>query len=259
MKMRMLMFVLALCLSSTTVFGADEWGDLTMTFKLDGPIPTPKPITVTQDLPFCGKFKLLDETLVVNSANSGIANIFVWLFLEKGVTTKVHDDYKATEKSEVTLDNTGCRFEPRAMILRTTQTLLVGNKDMVGHNTNIQTSVNPGQNNLIPGGGVMKQKFPKEERLGAPVSCNIHPWMKSHLLVKETPYMAVSDENGKVEIKNLPVGKWTFQVWHEKGYVKDIKLNEKLATWPKGKLENQVIKSGKNDLGEIKVPLKLFQ
>lgn len=37
--------------------------------------------------------------------------------------------------------------------------------------------------------------------------------------------MAKSDVNGRVEIKNLPIGRHRFRLWHEQvGYVKNIRI-----------------------------------
>ena len=59
------------------------------------------------------------------------------------------------------------------------------------------------------------------------VACNIHPWMNAWLVVKDHPYMAVSDDNGKLEIKNLPAGEWSFQIWQEKaGYLREVAFRE---------------------------------
>ena len=122
-------------------------------------------------------------------------------------------------------DNHQCRFEPHVTMLRTTQTLVAGNKDPVGHNTNLSTLKNPPQNILIPAMGEQKLNFPMDESLPTTVNCNIHPWMKSFVVIKDHPYMGVSDKDGKVTIKNVPAGKWTFQFWQEAaGYVSEVEL-----------------------------------
>ena len=151
------------------------------------------------------------------------------------------------------MDNEHCRFAPHVVLLRTTQTLVVGNTDQVGHNTKVDTVANVPINPIIPAGGELKQQFPKEERLPALVSCSIHPWMSARLVVKESPYMAVSDEDGKFTIENLPVGEWTFQVWHETcGNVQQVTIGGKATKWSRGRVEFEV-EEGENDLGEIKI------
>lgn len=48
------------------------------------------------------------------------------------------------------------------------------------------------------------------------VLCNVHPEMSAYVLVTDTPYFAVSDKDGNYEIKNIPAGKYTLKIWHEK-------------------------------------------
>lgn len=237
-----------------------EWGTLTGQFVLDGAAPSPSPVVVTKDQEVCGKHDLVDESLVVNSENKGIANVVVYLYLARGKKEpKAHPDYAKTADAQVRMDNKNCRYEPHVQLLRTTQTLVVGNLDPVGHNTKVDTVKNVPINPIIPANGEITQKFPEEERLPSKVSCSIHPWMNAILVIKDTPYMAVTDENGKFTIENLPEGEWEFQVWHEKsGYLDSVSLNGKKTKWSKGRFD-QKITSGENDLGEIKVPMSAFK
>lgn len=250
----------ALVLAVSGSVSAADWGDLTAKFILDGPAPAPKPLTITKEPEICGKFGLTSEKLIVNSANNGIANVIVFPYVPRGAKPPaIHDSYKETEKEAIRLDNEKCRFAPHVVALRTTQTLIVGNKDPTGHNTNIATLTNPGQNILIPANGNLKLSFPAAESLPSTVSCNIHPWMQGFVVVKDHPYIGISDADGKMTIKNLPVGKMTLQVWQEAaGYVARGKQNGKPFTWMRGRVE-VTIKAGPNDLGEIKLDPAIFK
>jgi plastocyanin len=46
--------------------------------------------------------------------------------------------------------------------------------------------------------------------------CNVHPEMEAYIMTVETPYYAVSAADGSYEIKNVPAGKYTLKIWHEK-------------------------------------------
>ncbi|MGB2867870.1 MAG: carboxypeptidase regulatory-like domain-containing protein [Bacteroidota bacterium] len=51
----------------------------------------------------------------------------------------------------------------------------------------------------------------------APVMlCNVHPEMEAYVIVLETPYYAVSEKDGSYRIKDIPAGKYTLKIWHEK-------------------------------------------
>ena len=46
--------------------------------------------------------------------------------------------------------------------------------------------------------------------------CNVHPEMEAYIVVFENPYYAVSAKDGSYTIKNVPAGKYTLNIWHEK-------------------------------------------
>jgi len=121
----------------------------------------------------------------------------------------------------------------------------------VGHNSNLQPLGDQAVNPLIPANGKIDYKFNRAQTIPVPITCNIHPWMKGYILPRDNPYTAISAEDGTFTLKNLPVGKLEFQVWHEKsGYVDT-------PQWKKGKFEME-IKPGANTLGDVKLPAKLF-
>ena len=48
------------------------------------------------------------------------------------------------------------------------------------------------------------------------IKCDVHPWMGARIGVVDHPFYAVTAEDGSYEIKGLPVGTYTIEVWHEK-------------------------------------------
>lgn len=233
---------------------AADWGDLTLQFVVDGKTPAPKSITANKDPEVCGKHKLVEETLTVGP-NGGIGGVFV--YLRSTGKVPVHPDYEKTAKADIEIDNKGCRFEPHTVVLRVGQSLLIKNSDPIGHNTKIDFLSNPPINPIIPAGGMLKQSFKAEERLPASVSCSIHPWMTARLLVRDNPYAGSTDAEGKLTIKNVPAGKWEFQIWHEgAGFITEAKDSAgKSVKWSKGRVD-WTVKAGKNDLGTFKVDAK---
>jgi hypothetical protein len=254
-KVTFLFAVLSVLVAAGTS-SAQTWGDLSLKFVLDGAAPAAKPLTVNKDQQVCGKEKLVDETLVFGPGG-GIGNIFVYLRPAAGKKVAIHPDLEKMKGTDVVLDNKGCRFEPHAAVLWTAQTLVLKNTDPIGHNTKIDVLDNPPVNPIIPAGGTLKQSFKKEERLPASVSCSIHPWMQSKLLVRDNPYAAVSDASGSVTIPKLPSGEWQFQIWHEgAGFIQEVKDGAgKTVKWSKGRADF-TIKAGANNLGTFKVALK---
>lgn len=173
--------------------------------------------------------------------------------------TEIHDSYQATEKGDVLLDCVHCRFEPHVVVLRTSQTLKVRNSDPKGDNIKIDVIKNLPINVTLPIGHTHEQQFPKAESLPARVSCSIHTWELGWLVVKDHPYMAATDDDGKFEIKNVPAGKRKFMFWQEEaGYLRDVTFQGKAQQWQKGTPELD-LQPGDNDLGEIIVQPSLFR
>ncbi|MBI3863453.1 MAG: hypothetical protein HY290_16300 [Planctomycetia bacterium] len=178
-----------------------------------------------KDPAVCAAEDMLDDDFLVNEkADNGVANVVIYL-------KKAPEGYKAPPPPEVpaVFDQKGCRFVPHVLALRVNQPLLLKSNDPAPHNTNIKPVRNTGFNQVIAPNNRTGEKFKytKPETLPIPVSCDFHRWMKAHHLPLEHPFFAVTDENGKFEIKGLPPGKHMFTVWQEVGgYVKG--LNNKL-------------------------------
>lgn len=232
-----------------------EWGTLKGRFVFDGAPPVPKKLDVSKEA-FCTKCDVVGEELVVDPSNKGVANVVVFLKTKKGEKIKIHPDFEKPEvkNAELLIDNKGCRFEPHVAIARVGQPVVVKNSDPVSHNSNIAsvTRQNPAFNQIIPAEGTAKYTFKAAENFPVTVSCNIHPWMKSYVIVRDDPYAAASATDGSFEIKNLPVGDYVFQVRHDSGYVTKATVGGKAVEWKKGEAKFSV-KPGDNDLGEIKV------
>lgn len=224
-----------------TTAASAQWGNLTIKFTFDGTAPAPTPLAVNKDLEVCGKHPLFDESLVVSPAG-GLANVVVYC-RTKGV--QVHPDVAAALATKPVLDNKDCRFEPHIVCLDVSQTIVLKNSDPVGHNTNIAPLGDLAINPLLAGGGSLEHKFNRSQTVPQPVSCNIHPWMRAYVLPRENPYFGVSNADGEVVIKNLPVGSLEFVAWHGKsGYVE--------AAGEKGRFTVDITAEGKTL--EFKVP-----
>lgn len=234
---------------------AEEWGTLKGRFKFGGSAPAQSELKADKDVEVCGKHKLLAEELVVG-ADGGVANVVVFV---RDKSVKVHPDLAASKGDKAVLDNKDCRFEPHVIFVQAGQPFVIKNSDTVGHNSNVQTIKNAASNNLIPAGGEASITFKTDEAIPAGVTCNIHPWMKAWVVVRDNPYAAVSKADGSFEIKNLPAGELEFQFWHEKaGYLGEATVGGKAEKMAKGRKKLKVA-AGDNDLGDIVLDAKLFQ
>jgi hypothetical protein len=170
-----------------------------------------KPYAVNKDTATCkpGGNAPLQETLLVDDSNRGIANVAI--FLRKA--TRVHESAKPTDES-VLFDQKICTFLTHVLPIGVGQTMEIKNSDDVGHNTNIEGKNS--FNQTIPAGQVLGFIPQKEEAVPQAVRCSIHPWMLAYYLPRKNGYVAITAKDGTFEISNLPAGEeLEFQVWHE--------------------------------------------
>lgn len=62
------------------------------------------------------------------------------------------------------------------------------------------------------------------------LGCNIHDWMSAYVFILETPFYAVTGEDGKARIDNLPSGEYDVQVWHPGMKTKPQSIRRRIAT-----------------------------
>ena len=252
--------VLALAFTSAFVFestelSAQETGDLKIQFKYGGDAPDAKDITPTADGAYCGKHPIVDERLLVNGENKGIKNVLVYVYTGRGGSDL---DYKGGEAETKELANKGCQFEPHIVIAKAGDTLKVTNPDEIGHNANIQFFKNDSVNPMIPAGQEVAIDLEDPEPAPISVSCNIHPWMTAKLVVLDHPYAAVSDADGNLVIKGLPVGEeLVFRAFHESASVKEVEIDGKEVSWKKSRFEVE-IEPGVNDMGTVVIGADQF-
>ena len=239
---------------TSAVTCAADWGSLKGRFVLDGPLPEQPKLQINKDVEFCGKHEPRSEKLVVHRENRGIANVVIWLDIKPGEKVAIHPSYDEAATAQIKLANKGCRFDPHICVLRTGQTLLIENPDQVDHNTAAGLDKNDPFNALTPAGKSSERpRFKQAERLPAQVQCAIHPWMTGWLVVKDHPYVAVTDEHGRFELKNLPAGEHTFVVWHElPGYVQEANRGGQAEEWKRGKVTVRVA-VGETNFGDVRL------
>ena len=197
--------------SGVAVASGTGWATLKGRFVFDGTPPTMQPYNANKDQATCtvGGKAPLQETLLVDSANKGIANVAIYI----RKASRVHEAAQTTEET-ITFDQKQCVFLTHVFPMTLGQTIAIKNSDNVGHNTNIEGK--NGFNQTIPSGEVIDFKPQKEEAVPVSVRCSIHPWMLAYFLPRSNGYFAITAPDGSFEIPNLPAGEdLEFQVWHE--------------------------------------------
>ncbi len=225
-RIRTLAVVAAMAIGATAQ--AQEWSTIKGQIILNN-APQPMVIAVNNDKAHClAKGPLLSESLVVNPKGNGVKYVIVWL---RPDTENRKDPFpankinpalaKAAPVSRV-IDQPCCQFEPRVFAARTGDKLVIKNSAPVGHNIKVSADDEAFtfNVNLPPGGKHEPAAGLTAQSSAIPFECNVHTWMKGFLRVFDHPYFAVTDAEGKYEIKDAPVGKWRLVIWQEGGFHK---------------------------------------
>jgi hypothetical protein len=243
------------------------WATLKGHFRIEGEPPPRRPLTVDKDVEVCapGGRQVLSERLVVDSASGGIKDVVVYLTgparFPVGDPKWEHPDYAATREATLEFDQKNCIFLTHVLAMRSQQKLKILNSDPVGHNTNIKgiggaASINA----TIPVNAYAMYSPGGESSEPFDVSCSIHPWMSAWMIVRHSPYFAVSRPDGSFEIANLPAGvELEFRVWQEASkFLQDVKVNAQPAKWNKGRFKLTLQPDETREL-EVVVPASAFQ
>lgn len=238
------------------------FGHLRGRFVYDGEPPPAKPIPILKDRDALGAPDLKDESLLIEPKDKGLANVLIALERPTGDDAprlKIHESYAKTADAKVVLAYRGGRLTRRLLAMRTTQPLTVVNKDAVAHSFHAHCAVNPRFHQILTRGHSMEAALTKAEPAPLQVTCAIHPWIKAYIAVHDHPYFAVTAADGSFEIRNIPMGEWTFRFWHEKvGFLPGGNIEGKQFDWPRGRYAID-IRSATTDLGEIKLSPELFE
>ena len=178
--------------------------------KLDGRAPKGTPINMAAD-PSCAKQHLTPvlNQEVVTDAKGGLQNVIV--FIADGLGEQTFEP----PNQPVVLDQKGCLYQPHVLALQTNQQIEVVNDDPTSHNIHPVPANNREWNKSEPPGSKAEETFPREE-IAIPVKCNIHPWMRGYVAVLKHPYFAMTGNDGRFDLENIPPGTYTIKAWHEK-------------------------------------------
>ena len=200
-------------------------GDIKGMVTLDGSAPKNDVIKMNAD-PVClkqTKGEQTQETYMVGSDGKSLADVFV--YIKDGLGNYLYDP----PTGPATIDQQGCRYHPHVFGMRVGQVLEIVNSDPTLHNIHALPKTNTEFNTGQPIQGMKTEhKFTAKEVM-VPFKCDVHGWMNAYVGVLDHPYFAVSDADGKFDLKGVPPGTYTIEAWHEKlgTTTKSVTLAEK--------------------------------
>ena len=196
--------------ASYKVGSVSNGGTIAGTVKFEGTAPAMKKLEITKNPEVCGLTDNFDESVVVGEG-SALKNTIIYLMdISSGA------GFSKDAKVKYELDQKGCHFNPHVRLLPVGQRLTMLNPDKIMHNVHIFSRENPAFNRSQPGSRrKMPVKAVKKAEGPVAVKCDVHGWMKAWIAYIPHPYFALSDENGKYTLENVPPGTYKLGYWHE--------------------------------------------
>ena len=204
---RLLVLATAILAGGALEARAQATGKVTGKISFKGVAPEPIKIRMSAD-PRCLQASPNGaERKQIDGKDGGLANVIV------SIKTKVPGTF-APNTTPVLLDQSGCMYTPTVIALQVNQPLKMRNSDETLHNIHPRPVVNTGFNVGQPRKGMeTEKKFDKAETF-FPVSCDVHPWMRSYIAVFDHPFFTVTKDDGTFEIPNLPPGEYEVEAQH---------------------------------------------
>lgn len=119
----------------------------------------------------------------------------------------------AMAPTTITVTQEALAFKPYVTAIRSGSSVVFANRDQVEHHIKSFSSSKPFEIAVHkPGDTPAPIRFDKE---GAVVAyCILHDWMRAYVYVADTPWFAVSGDNGLARIENIPAGDYEVSAWH---------------------------------------------
>jgi hypothetical protein len=184
---------------------AQSMAKLTGRVTVAGGYVPPKPLPVFKNRDFCGP-RVANETVLIGR-DGGLRNAVVIL--------RPFGRPMASRPQQIVLDNQHCAFVPHVQVTPVGSELLLKNSDPILHTVHARLGRETLFNVGLP---KWRQVTKRLDRSGVVrIDCDVlHTWMSAAIVVSDSPYYGVSDEQGKFAIEVLSAGDYEAEVWHER-------------------------------------------
>ncbi len=210
MKARRLVLGASWLLLGLGAANASAAGAIKGTVVVTGPVPVQKKVDVTIDQYVCGAEKDAGDLLV--SPRKELRNAVVWL--ENPPPDAAAPVPAPAPAPKVEMDQNGCVFVPRVVIVPAGGTVDFLNSDRLLHNIHATPKLNVSFNRTQPKDRTIPVTFAKPEIVR--INCDLHSWMIGWVVVAAHPYYAMTGADGQFSFDNLPPGSYKLHIWHER-------------------------------------------
>jgi hypothetical protein len=229
-----LLMLAAIVALSATVAGAENGsGTISGTVRLIGSPPSIPTVPPQMDFDMCGSVARPTQSLLLGP-NQTVRNVIVYL------AGYAQNSASNGTNNAIIIDQRDCEFVPRIQIARSGVPLILRNSDPILHVVRIDLMSNTnGPRTLLkvatPYAGYEKlYQFAnfREPTLLQVTSGNGHEWMAAYIAVLPHPWAALTDENGRFTLHNVPAGTHRIYAWHEAlgTLVHDVHVNGEGST-----------------------------
>src|SRR5437870_12559870 len=189
------------------VSAVTDGGSVGGTITLSGAIPKLPARKIGKDPQVCGTADRESQKLIVNKTG-GLRNAVVIVEgVKRGKAMPA-----AAQSAEI--DQNKCEYAPHVQVMALNTEISLRNSDPILHNIQFFEGDNSLFNIAQPVQGQEKKK--KIEKAGTIYGERAdHGWKQGNVRGRDNPYYAVTDENGKFSIADLPPGKYPVKIWHE--------------------------------------------
>jgi len=175
--------------------------------RYGGKAPRPKKVKFSGDCAYCRRFDLREEGLLTG-AGGALRNVVVML-------EKVRRGKPVVESP--TLAELRCTFVPHVLSMTAGGKVRLLNQDPV-LNT-FHAIAFPSKRTLFNVGLPNKDQH-VDRRIADPgvvqMRCDVHPWEEAYVVAVGHPYHCVTDARGAFALDQVPPGRYTLLLWHEK-------------------------------------------
>jgi plastocyanin len=185
-------------------------GTIRGVIKLDGTPPERKEMAIGNTAG-CEHHPVPPLTEEVIAKDGHLANVFV--YIKSGAEEWI---VPATNGEKIALSQDGCMYRPRVLGMRIGQKLAVHNADPATHNVHARPTRNDAFNQTQVPSSPDIEWAPTKAEISVPFTCDVHPWMKAWVFVRENSWFAVSADDGTFSISGVPPGEYTLEAVHEK-------------------------------------------
>ncbi|MBS1812510.1 MAG: hypothetical protein JST84_30365 [Acidobacteria bacterium] len=152
------------------------------------------------------RVELVNSKVKARNGKQDVSGVVAWLEAP-GLTARPN-------RPRQTMNQRGKRFIPHVMVVEKGTEIDFPNSDPFFHNVFSLFNGKRFDLGLYASGESRPVLF---NRVGISyIFCNIHPMMSAIVLILDSPYYAISDQNGALTIADVPEGKYQLKVWHER-------------------------------------------